>query len=208
MMMTSGNSEYIEKIRIKKDKIKEIDLAPLLLDEGLLAFDKYNKIVFVSVWYNEWDSRETTIEVEKNEDEIIVTCNEIVEHGESGAELSDKHVTSKITIEYNERNANLFRLLCKETFKVAHFIHEDETGYDFISHAKLFDPEKIIRTDFNSPLMIAILLIWTDVPNPFVCDALDCDDLPKRDAPVEIFVKKDDDIAPVEILPNKGKFSF
>ena len=186
--------DYLRKVQTKKEKIKRIDLPQLLLDEELKRFDRYNRVVFVNYYYNEWDSLEETLTLAKNEKEIFLTYNKAVEHGEEGAEAGNINESRKKTISADPENLQLFRLLCKETYNVAHYVYADETGYDFRCYAKLFQGGVEIRTDVISPLMTAIMLRFTDVPDAFISDAEEnYESLPKRDHPNVIYEKADSD---------------
>ena len=176
--------DYLRKVQTKKEKIKRIGLPQLLLNEELKKYDSYDRVVLVNYHYNEWDSFEETLTLAKNEKEISLTYNKAVEHGEEGAEAGNINESRKKTISADTENLQLFRLLCKETYNVAHYVYVDETGYDFRCYAKLFRGETEIRTDVISPLMTAIMLRFTDVPDAFISDAEEnYGDLPKRDHP-------------------------
>ena len=186
--------DYIRNIQIKKEKIKQIDLSRLLSGEELKQFDACDRIVFVNYYYNEWDSLEETLTLEKNEKEISLTYNKAVEHGEEGAEAGNINESRQNTFAADPENLQLFRLLCKETYNVARYVYEDESGYEFRCYAKLFQGGVEICTDVISPLMTAIMLRFTDVPDAVISDAEEnYESLPKRDHPNVIYKKADGD---------------
>ena len=182
--MVFSYDDYIQNVQTKKETIKRIDLSRLLLDEDLKQFDLYDKVIFCSLYCGEWDSSKETLTLEKNEKQILLTYSKIVNYGEAGADAHNINESRQITVENDPANLQLFRLLCKETYKVAHYGYVDDTGYDFRCHAKLFEGEAEIRTDVISPLMIAIMLRFTDVPDAFIIDAEEnYESLPKRNHP-------------------------
>ena len=182
--MVFSHDDYSQNVRIKKEKIERIDLSRLLLDEDLKQFDLYDKVVFRDHYYNEWDSADTTLTIERNEDCFLLTYHKRVDYGEEGAEAKNINELHQTTFANDTANLQLFRLLCKETYKVAHYVFEDVTGYAFRCYAKLFEADAEIRTDVISPLMIAIMLRFTDVPDGFIMDAEDnYENLPKQDHP-------------------------
>ena len=186
--------DYIQEVQIKKEKIKRIGLPQLLLDEELKKYDSYDRVVLVHHYYNEWDSLEETLALEKKQKEISLMYDKTVEYGEEGAEAGNINESCKKTFASDTENLQLFRLLCKETYNVAHYVYVDETGYDFRCYAKLFQGGVEIRTDVISPLMTAIMLRFTDVPDAFISDAEEnYGDLPKRDHPKVIYEKADSD---------------